>query len=206
MSVPGTDKHVGLSQRAGHPRASLELLHGSLFDIKCPSFYCDYIQQNNFTDPIVPALALPHQQAEHSGSDDGLDHDISNAEIPLKDVGTSELPQCPKCQRSLLRPGVVWFGESLPARTLSRIDSWMLDRKGVDLILVIGTSASVWPAAGYIDAARAKGARVAVVNIESPDEGASRLEANDWFFQGDAGEIVPQILEAVIGRVVQNAE
>lgn len=82
----------------------------------------------------------------------------------------------------------------------------MSDRKGVDLILVIGTSASVWPAAGYIDAARTKGARVAVVNIESPDEGASRLGANDWFFQGDAGEIVPQILEAVIGRVVQSVE
>lgn len=196
--------HPGLSQRAGHPASNLELLHGSLFDIKCPNFYCDFSEQNNFVDPIVPALALPHQQPGLDNTEaetSALEHDISNAEVPLKEINPADLPHCPKCQRSLLRPGVVWFGESLPSRTLSRVDSWMADRRGVDLILVIGTSARVWPAAGYIEDARARGARVAVINTETPDEGASRLKDDDWFFQGDAGEIVPQILEAVTGRV-----
>jgi len=96
---------------------------------------------------------------------------------------------------------VVWFGESLPSKTLRRVDDWMSDKKGIDLLIVIGTSAQVFPAAGYIASARAKGARVAVVNTERPDQEASRLEDGDWFFQGDAAVIVPRMLESVTGSV-----
>lgn len=186
--------HSGLSQRAKHPQASLELLHGSLFDVVCDNFSCNYVDQNNFSDPIVPALAIP------------ADGDLSDAEIPLKDVDPSDLPQCPKCKQSLLRPGVVWFGESLPMKTLKRVDDWMSDERGIDLIMVIGTSASVYPAAGYIMSARNRGARVAVINIESPDAVASRLQDGDWFFRGDAGEVIPRILESVIGPVSVGSE
>ena len=111
--------------------------------------------------------------------------DISNAEVPLRDVPSEDLPHCPKCKTHLLRPGVVWFGEALPNGMLDRVDEWM--RHGVDLLLVIGTSAAVYPAAGYIQKARYHGARVAVINTESPSEGASQLQKGDWFFQGDAG-------------------
>jgi len=127
--------------------------------------------------------------------------DLSDAEVPLRDVDLADLPQCPKCKQSLLRPGVVWFGEALPAKTVTRVDDWMSDKRGIDLLMVIGTSAKVYPAAGYIAAARKKGARVAVINIESPDAEASRLHEGDWFFRGDASMVVPQILEAVIGPV-----
>ena len=47
----------------------------------------------------------------------------------------------------LLRPGVVWFGEPLPENTLQEIDAW-IDQAKVDLMLVIGTTARVYPAAG----------------------------------------------------------
>lgn len=77
----------------------------------------------------------------------------------------------------------------------------MNDKAGIDLILVIGTSASVYPAAGYIQSARHKGARVAIVNMERPDTQASKLKEGDWFFQGDAGEIIPKILEGVVGKI-----
>ena len=69
------------------------------------------------------------------------------------------------------------------------------------MMLVVGTSAVVHPAASYIDIARSRGARVAVVNTEPPNQAASKLHTGDWFFQGDAGVIVPQILYAVIGKV-----
>lgn len=149
------------------------------------------MDQNNFTDPIVPALEVPEAT------------DLSDAEVPMKHVDASDLPQCPKCKESLLRPGVVWFGESLPHKTLTKVDKWMSDDRGIDLIMVIGTSASVYPAAGYIMSARAQGAKVAVINIESPDAVASRLQEGDWFFRGDAGVVVPQILESVIGPIAE---
>ena len=84
---------------------------------------------------------------------------------------------------------------------LDRVHAWMDDKRGVDLLIVIGTSASVYPAAGYIQSARERGAKVAIVNLEEPDQEASQLQDDDWFFQGDAAEIVPMMLESVTGKI-----
>ena len=129
--------------------------------------------------------------------------DISDEGIPIPHIDTKDLPHCPKCKTGLLRPGVVWFGEALPGDTLSAIDDFVSKSKKIDLILVIGTSAKVYPAAGYVNVARAKGARVAVVNIDKADApgGTNGLVKGDWFFEGDAGVVVPEILESVIGKV-----
>lgn len=211
---------VGLSQRANHPSEQLHLLHGSLFTIKCTSFYCNYLRENDFTDPIVPALAIPKGAPDLSPSaedktgeeaskalsnalrmEEEKELDISDENVPLPALSRDVLPHCPECKEGLLRPGVVWFGESLPLHTLEMVDNWLHSGPGVDLILVIGTSARVYPAAGYVDKARARGARVAVVNMDRNDVGYSGLKEGDWFFQGDAGVIVPEILKGVIGDI-----
>ncbi|KAI9835624.1 MAG: hypothetical protein M1837_003697 [Sclerophora amabilis] len=220
----------GLSQRAGHPLSKLHLLHGSLFDIKCTSFYCDYVEQDNFQDPIVPALAIPKsgfdptpsvtdksgleataslgnamtagQATDQAGQGSkAAEADISNADVPVADLQIRDLPHCPKCREGLLRPAVVWFGESLPDKTISAVERWISESSKIDLILVIGTSSKVYPAAGYVDIARAKGAKVAVVNMDRSDApgGPQGLSKADWFFEGDAGVIVPEILKSVIG-------
>lgn len=181
----------GLSPRAHHPREQLEMLHGSLFDLKCTAFDCSYSEKDNFKDPLVPALEIPKDPADPS-----KDLDISQVTSPLREVGNKELPRCPRCKHGLLRPGVVWFGESLPHDTIARVESWMYKPEKIDLLLVIGTSAVVYPAAGYIAQARNKGARVAVINAERPGQVASKLQPGDWFFEGDAGVIMPQILAA----------
>lgn len=195
-----------MSQRAGHPPEKLQLLHGSLFDVKCTSFYCNYHDQN-FTDPIAPALRLPSDQsdpttngARHAVSN-GQELDISNADIHLPTIDRADLPKCPKCSAGLLRPGVVWFGESLPHKVISTVDQFIADSEHIDLILVIGTSAKVYPAAAYVDRARAKGSRVAVVNMDRGDAPSSGVTDQDWFFQGDAAEIVPRLLRGVIGDI-----
>jgi NAD-dependent deacetylase sirtuin 5 len=130
------------------------------------------------------------------------DVDISDPSVPIPTLNINELPQCPQC-KGLLRPGVVWFGESLPRQTIQTVDEWIHSAPRIDLMLVIGTSAKVWPAAGYVDEARDKGARVAVINMDPNDVpgGYDGLEPGDWFFQGDAGVIVPEILKSVIGEV-----
>lgn len=219
---------IGLSQRARHPLSQLHLLHGSLFDIRCTSFYCNYTEQNNFTDPIVPALAIPTEtirpalsssdntgaeaanslysamQSTNAGSG-ARELDISDDKVEIPRIPRSDLPQCPQCGSGLLRPGVVWFGEMLPSETISAVEKFIHESEQIDLILVIGTSSKVYPAAGYVDQARAKGARVAVVNTDRADApgGEGGLTRDDWFFQGDAGVVVPEILKSVIGGLGQ---
>ena len=87
----------------------------------------------------------------------------------------------------------------LPAKVIDEIDDFIEKSHKIDLILVIGTSAKVYPAAGYIDKARAKGARVAVINMDRADTGRGGLKHGDWFFEGDAGVLVPELLKSEIG-------
>lgn len=69
-------------------------------------------------------------------------------------------PQCGTCG-NLRRPAVVWFGEMLPAGTFATAEQAC---RAADLMLVVGTSGAVWPAAGLVHTAREAGARVVVVN------------------------------------------
>ena len=118
-------------------------------------------------------------------------------------INPADLPHCPDCKEGLLRPGVVWFGEDLPEDTLSEIDIWMA-KDMIDLILVIGTTATVYPAAGYVDKARRRGAKVAVINMDGMDGdlgAAGSLSDVDFLFQGDASKILPEILKPIIGEL-----
>ena len=85
---------------------------------------------------------------------------------------------------------------------IDRIHSW-LDGGKIDLMLVVGTSAQVFPAAAYIHAARVAGARIAVFNVEKPEmeEEVTRLREQDWWFGGDAAEVLPDLLKEVVGVV-----
>lgn len=91
----------------------------------------------------------------------------------------------------------------MPEDTLGEIDEW-IEQDKIDLILVIGTTATVWPAAGYVEEAKSKGARVAVINMDGLDGelgAASSLRKGDFLFQGDAAKILPEILKPVIGEL-----
>jgi len=71
-----------------------------------------------------------------------------------------EPPRCPRCG-DWLRPGVVWFGEMLDAAAL---DAGEAAVRAADVVLVVGTSGLVHPAAGLPALGRAAGAAVIVVN------------------------------------------
>ena len=199
----------GLSPRAGHPTAQLQLLHGNLFELKCSSQACGH-RESNFEDPLTPALAIPTSGPDPSSNEarqgaseahaKGKDLDISDINVPIPKLKMNDLPHCPKCETHLLRPATVWFGETLPPKVLNNVDAF-LNSGPVDLIIVIGTSAKVYPAAGYIDEARERGARVCVVNMDTNDAPRSGWADGDWLFQGDAAVIVPELLKPVTGEV-----
>ncbi|KAL6712261.1 hypothetical protein ACN47E_000138 [Coniothyrium glycines] len=193
----------GLSPRANHPVEQLKLVHGSLFDVKCSHFFCNYVERDNYQDPIVPALAIPTDESDPTTNDAvaARELDISDENVDLPEIDLAHLPRCPKCKHGLLRPGVVWFGEQLPGDVLKDIDTYLEKEQPIDLIMVIGTSAQVYPAAGYVDTARMHGARVAVINMDLNDVPSGGLYNGDWFFQGDAAQIVPELLRPVIGEI-----
>jgi NAD-dependent deacetylase len=103
-----------------------------------------------------------------------------NRDVPIK-----ILPRC-ACG-GLLRPGVVWFGESLPEGALFRAFE---ASSNAECVLVVGTSGVVQPAASL--ALRAKGAGAFVAEI-NPDETPLSSIA-DLRLAGKAGELLPALL------------
>jgi NAD-dependent deacetylase len=76
-----------------------------------------------------------------------------------------EPPACPQCG-AWLRPAVVWFGEALDPAVLTLVEH---ASEACDLMLVVGTSGMVFPAAGLPHLARAAGAQVVIVNPEESE-------------------------------------
>ncbi|PSK41252.1 hypothetical protein C7M61_000928 [Candidozyma pseudohaemuli] len=180
----------GLLARAGHRQRHLYEIHGSLFELRCTSFTCTH-RERNYEDPLTEAL---NQEEEEKAN---LKAHVDTGELPqfapTKELLTEELPLCPVCG-TLMRPGVVWFGESLPLRALDGIDNF-LESGPVDLILVIGTSGTVYPANGYVERVRQLGGKVAIFNTDIEEEVLAGQVEDTWGFQGDAAETLPQMLQ-----------
>ncbi len=96
-------------------------------------------------------------------------------------------PRCPVCG-NLRRPAVVWFGENLPAAALEAAEHAV---RQCGLMLVIGTSGEVYPAAGLAFTAHQSGARVVVINPE-----ATALDVvADLCLHEPAAECLPRLLD-----------
>ncbi len=101
----------------------------------------------------------------------------------------------PKCDcGSLIRPGVVWFGEYLPE---DQFRGGELAAMKADVFFVVGTSDVVYPSAGLVYTAKASGATIVEINLEETEISSS---VNYSYF-GKAGEILPRIFEEYKLRV-----
>ncbi len=110
------------------------------------------------------------------------------------EVAHASPPRC-HCGR-LLRPHIVWFGESLDPGHLRRVARFMDDASRRRFIfLAVGTSGLVYPAAGLAREARRRGAETHLVNAEAP----ANLGDFVQFHQGKAGEILPGLFAGVGG-------
>jgi NAD-dependent deacetylase len=93
---------------------------------------------------------------------------------------------CQACGAAAMRPDVVWFGE-MP-REMERIYEAL---GACDLFISIGTSGTVYPAAGFVIEARASGAHAVELNLEPSDGADLFLER----IEGPATEIVPAYVD-----------
>lgn len=100
-------------------------------------------------------------------------------------------PRCPHCG-GLLRPDVVWFGETLPPDALHAA---LAAARACDVFLSVGTSALVHPAAVLPLEAAESGARTAEVN---PDQTAVSAWMDDRL-SGPAGHLLPALVAAAWG-------
>ncbi|KAF5375563.1 hypothetical protein D9615_009173 [Tricholomella constricta] len=164
---------------------SLIEMHGDIFVTRCTA--CQHVQRS-YTPALASALA---ELEKNSASDDGAADAAGGPAITL-----AQLPKCGgdawagsnrygRCG-GLLRPEVVWFGEVPPlmgeiARRMSKCD----------LLLVVGTSSTVQPAAGFAAQVKKNGGTVAVFNLgrSTGDEEA------DYMFLGPCDETLPDLLE-----------
>jgi len=75
-------------------------------------------------------------------------------------VRKGEMPKCPKCGR-VLKPAITFFGESLPAEALKQAT---IESQQADLMLVLGTSLTVYPAAAMPEYTLRSGGNIIIVN------------------------------------------
>jgi NAD-dependent deacetylase len=131
---------------------------------------------------------------------DGL-HDLAGSKNVIKLHGDIWTLRCLKCGREridrsqlddlppwcecggMLRPGVVWFGEALPERALEQANAAV---RAADVLIVAGTSAQVYPAAGLIPLASA------VIEI-NPEETDFSDEVT-FSLRGTSAEILPRLI------------
>jgi NAD-dependent deacetylase len=109
------------------------------------------------------------------------DETLSFAEIP---------PRCPHCG-GLIRPGVVWFGEALDPIVVRQAS----EAAECDLFITIGTSAIVYPAAGFVAAAKQHGAYTVEINPET----TPATSTVDLSLRGCAETVLPLIDQQLVG-------
>ncbi|MDH3977934.1 MAG: NAD-dependent deacylase [Gammaproteobacteria bacterium] len=98
-------------------------------------------------------------------------------------------PRCELCD-SLLRPDVVWFGESIPEEALARSFKAIED---CDVFLAVGTSAEVQPAASLATMAQHHGAVLVEVNPSA----TPLTDTADYALAGSSGTILPELITAL---------
>jgi NAD-dependent deacetylase len=91
-------------------------------------------------------------------------------------VRKGEMPKCPKCNR-VLKPAITFFGESLPAQALKQA---VTESQQADVMLVLGTSLTVYPAAGIPEyTLRNSGKIVIVNNMPTPMDSKAFMHFDD---------------------------
>ena len=164
--------------------------HGSLVELERRGFVSALITQN---------IDMLHERAGSVGAVEvhgsireshclRCDTTYTLAQV-VKLLDVSEAPRCPTCN-SVLKPGVVMFGELLPQEPLDR--AFALAR-GAALLLVVGSALEVQPVAVLPWETRQGGGIVAIVNL-----GPSAFDAHATLkIDAKAGEVLPALVEAL---------
>lgn len=168
-------------------RAKPNRAHLALADLEKMGFLETVITQN------VDGL---HQEAGNSdviefhGSFASLSCLKCGNKYKMSDITLSTTP--PKCScGGILRPDCVFFGEMIPREAMRRSEE---AASSCRIMLVIGTSATVQPAASIPYLSKRSGCKIIEIN---PEKTVLSSEISDLFLQGQAGPIMNALVEAI---------
>ncbi|MHC4778346.1 MAG: SIR2 family NAD-dependent protein deacylase [Planctomycetota bacterium] len=126
----------------------------------------------------------------------------TNHPYPEEINRSEEMPRCPHCMGPL-KPNVVLFGEGVRG-----LEDTARLIQGCDLLLVLGTSAQVYPAAGIPAAVKSEGGMVIEFNLEPTALthgeaqgllwGRASVASTDFLFKGPVGETLPALIDRVV--------
>lgn len=165
-----------LHQRAGsHPVIDL---HGRLDVVVCLS--CATRYRRDWLQRRLAALNPGWSDRSDRIAPDG------DADIEGVDFDAFRYPDCPRCG-GMLKPDVVFYGESVPAARRQRAEALVAAADGV---LVAGSSLMVWSSFRLVRAAHARGTSIAAIN-----RGHTRADdLLDVKCDGDVGAVLQQVL------------
>jgi NAD-dependent SIR2 family protein deacetylase len=165
----------GLHQRAGSP-AVLEL-HGSLAQVRCLA--CGERTPRD----VLQARLLAENPGALAWTSELLPD--GDAELPEEALRGFVVPAC-GCG-GLLKPDVVFFGDAVPKDRLAVALAWSDE---AEVLLVLGSSLMVYSGYRFVERARARGQRVAIVN-----RGPTRADAlADLKLDAEVGEVLTALV------------
>lgn len=178
----------GLHQAAGSRRV-IEL-HGSLAWVRCLD--CGTrVLRSEFQDRLT---SLNVEWADHL-SDVLRTSDIEaapdgDADLPDWAMEEFRVPACDVCG-GVMKPDVVYFGENVPRERVN--EAWRLYEEG-EVLLVVGSSLTVYSGRRFVDRARRENVPVAIVNLgptRADEVAAVKVEAR-------VGEVLPAVADALL--------
>ena len=172
------DGHIALAELASHRTVSIVTQNVDDLHERAGSTVISHLHGSLF------APRCEHCGTPYLGADAFLPDD---ADVSPQLRATP--PTCMHCL-SLVRPGIVWFGEALPMDAWSRAEAAVVM---ADVVLVIGTSGIVYPAARLPETALAAGIPVIEINPEATPLSA----AASYHWQGTAATTLPALVAAI---------
>jgi len=174
-----------LHTRGGLPKEKMVQIHGDIFVTRCSR--CDFSQ----TEPAYGYSLLFMSASSENATIQKLDRFKRSSSDEMEH---RELLLCPECN-TLMRPGVVWFGEQLDPRKIDIVEEF-LAQGACDLVLVIGTTALF----GYIAdwAVRARGENGELVEV-NPDETPLSSFATKCIRE-PAAIALPRLVAEIVGQ------
>lgn len=180
----------GLHQAAGSRR--VVELHGSLASVRCLG--CDAAAPRAaFQERLLAANRTWTERLARRAEEDAIESaPDGDAELPERALESFRVPECAACG-GVVKPDVVFFGENVPRERVE--DAWRLFGRG-EILLVAGSSLTVYSGRRFVYRAREAGVPVAIANLgptRADDMAAVRAE-------GRLGELLPGLARALCGR------
>jgi NAD-dependent SIR2 family protein deacetylase len=171
----------GLHQAAGSRRV-LEL-HGSLAEVRCLS--CGLPEMRDHLQARLVELNPAWAWGAAESAPDG------DAEVPTGTTASFSVPGCLRCG-GVLKPDVVFFGESVPA---PRVEAAWRMLAGAEVLLVVGSSLAIFSGLRFVSRAARENKPVAIVNQgETRGDGMAAVR-----IEGRLGEVLPSLVDALEG-------